>query len=497
MNVSRSSVVRSPRDGRVLAEIQHSTPSEVEGALWDLRSAQTSWEALGVRARSHALAAFRDRLAVRRDDLADLVAAETGKPLVEAHVEVAFVIDMLGTYSRKSPKWFRERRVRPTLMSRHKSLSIWHSPYPVVGVITPWNFPLGLALLDAVPALAAGASVLIKPAEQTPLAVREAVRIWDEAVPSHPVLKALTGGPEVGAAVCEGVDYVQFTGSTRTGRMVAEAAARSLKPYGLELGGKDPMIVLADADLERAARAAVFGAMCNAGQMCTSVERVYVDTRVLEEFVHHVEAELRALRPLEADGSGDIGPLVSTEQARIVEEQIADAAQQGGDVRRFGSQIEAPSYVRPTLILRAHHAMRCMREETFGPLLPVVVFSSEDEAVKLANDSSYGLSASVWSRDKRRAKQVASRVHAGAVNVNDVFANIGATMLPQSGWNDSGVGARLGGAAALYKYCRAQAITVGRVDLPVEPHWFPYSKVRLRRVRWGLRVIQRRWRPSL
>jgi betaine-aldehyde dehydrogenase len=351
--------------------------------------------------------------------------------------------------------------------------------HPLVGVISPWNFPLGLAVVDTVPALLAGAAVALKPSELTPLSAQVLADAWT-AIGAPPVLEVLAGGPDVGAALVDQVDYVAFTGSTRTGRAVAQRAAERLVPVSLELGGKDAMVVLADADLERAAAAAVFGAICNGGQMCTSVERVYVERPVRDRFVALLRDRLSALP------RADVTPLASSGQAQLVADQVHDAAASGAEVETWAASGgpgttggSGSSWHPPTLVLEPPEDAACVREETFGPLLPLLAFDTHDEVVARVNDSHYGLSASVWTGDPGAAEAIAGRLEVGAVNVNCVFTNLFVLDAPQEGWKDSGLGHRLGGDHALLRYCRQRVVVHSRHRGRREPHWLPYSTGRL------------------
>jgi betaine-aldehyde dehydrogenase len=350
-------------------------------------------------------------------------------------------------------------------------------PYPVVGVITPWNFPLGLSLLDAVPALLAGCAVVVKPSELTPKAVSAAIGGWAE-IGAPPVFGVVCGDGRAGNAVVAQVDFVQFTGSVRTGRAIARAAADRLIPCALELGGKDAMIVLDDADVTRAANAAVWGAMANCGQMCVSVERVYVESAVYDEFVSQVRAKVAALRP-----GIDMGRFTNPAQTEVMRRHVGDALSRGATALVTGNGGDGP-----TVLAGVDHSMLCMTEETFGPTLPVVRVSDEHEAVRLANESRYGLSAVVFSRDRDRAENVARRIDAGAVNINDVFANLFTLALPQAGWKESGLGAR-GGSDAVAKFCRPQAIVAARVTPARELTWYPYTPLRSAAMRRVSRLI--------
>jgi acyl-CoA reductase-like NAD-dependent aldehyde dehydrogenase len=372
------------------------------------------------------------------------------------------------------------RSFNPLAMA--KKLTTTYRPYPVVGVITPWNFPFMMPGVDVVPALAAGASVLLKPSEVTPLSAVEFARGWAE-IGAPPVLAVATGYGDIGAAVIANADFVQFTGSTATGRKVAIACAERLMPYSLELGGKDPALVLADADLERAANGIAWGGMFNSGQACVSVERVYVEAPVYDEFVAKLTDKVGLLRQGhdERKFAFDVGPLATSAPRDIVQRHVDEAVAAGARAVIGGKPTGTGTFFEPTVLVDVDQSMSCMTEETFGPTIPVVKVADEAEAIRLANDSSYGLSATVWTRDKERGERIARHLDVGAVNVNDVMSNGFAFDVPMGGWKQSGVGTRLGGAGGILKYYRPQAITSPRIPTQAkELLWYPASRGRAR-----------------
>ena len=483
--------ITNPRTRRVAGTAEDMPANHVTTMVDELRAAQPAWEALGVADRIVWVRRLHTWVRDNDTKLIDLLEAETGKPRAEALTELAYVLEVLAYYCRNGVAFLAEKRVPSHgVLSLHKKLAIVRRPYAVVGVISPWNYPLGLALIDAIPALIAGAAVVIKPSELTPLSTRELVRGWIEEIGGPDVLRCATGTGEAGNAVAESVDFIQFTGSTRTGKLVAAKAAERLIPCSLELGGKDAMVILADADLERASNAAVWGSMSNAGQMCVSVERVYVEASAYDEFLRLVTAKVARLKILTPDGKGDVGPFIATAQLDIVQRHVDDAVKRGATLVAGGHALPGPgSQFEPTLLINVDHTMDCMTEETFGPILSVMKVADRDEAVELANDSRYGLSASVWSKDPVVAGAVARRLEAGAVNINDVVTNLLALTIPHSGWKESGLGSRLGGSYGVEKYCRTQAITTGRIAPRSEPQWFPYSDRKTKIMRQALRHI--------
>ncbi|TDH53152.1 aldehyde dehydrogenase family protein [Mycobacterium eburneum] len=492
--------VRNPVDGTVVGTVANQAPEVVADTARALRRHQPAWEALGPDGRATWLRRYRDWLLDNAERIADVVAAESGKPRAEAVVEVPAICEVLNYYADNAATFLADERVKPSgVLSLAKKLTLVRQPYQLVGVITPWNFPVITPGFDVVPALLAGAAVLLKPSEVTPLSALEMARGWRE-IGAPEVFAVVTGAGDTGQALVDNVDYVQFTGSTRTGQRVAHRAVDRMIPYSLELGGKDPAIVLADADLDRAVPGIAWGALFNAGQACVSVERVYVEAPIYDEFVARLTEVVGKLRQ-GADAGGftvDVGAMTTEAQRDIVVRHVDDALTRGAKATVGGKPTGPGLFLEPTVLIDVDHSMSCMREETFGPTIPVVKVADAAEAVRLANDSAYGLSATVWTRDIARGVQIARRLEAGAVNINDAAANLFATTLPHGGWKSSGTGARLGGAHGLRKYTRAKAITVPRVSaLKREPLWFPYTARRIRFVQKAFQFIAahdvRRW----
>ena len=493
--------VCSPVDGRVVGKTENLGPPEVKAAATALRAAQPEWESIGPEGRSRWLLDWLDWLLDHERTILELVQAESGKTWGDATLETTTFVELVTYYTRHGAEFLQPRRVRPhSPLGLSKRLELVFRPHPLVGVITPWNGPVSTAALDCVGALMAGAAVLSKPSEVAPLAWTELARGWAD-VGAPPVLAVVNGDGATGAAVVDEVDMVMFTGSSRTGRRIAARAGERLIPASLELGGKDAMIVLADADLDRAAGAATWASMLYSGQMCVSVERVYVEAPVHDAFVDRVVTEARRLRQgTDAPGSfsADVGAMATAAQLALVESHVADALAKGARALTGGRRSHTGLYFEPTVLVDVDHSMACMREETFGPILPIMKVTDEAEALRLANDSLYGLSASVWTGDAERGRRVACQVEAGAVNINTVLANAFQLTLPMGGWKESGIGARLGGANGVLKFCRAQALVTERLLLPREPFWFPQSPRKGRMIATATRMLRARdWRRRL
>lgn len=471
--------VRSPADGRVVGSVPDMNAGQVAQVAARLRAAQPEWEAIGFAGRRMWLGRFRDWLLDNEQRLLRMVQEETGKSWGDLALgEITPAVDTLNYYLKHGERFLRPERQRPhspAMMT--KKLSITYSPHQLVGIITPWNAQLSMQMLDAPAALMAGCAVLSKASEETPLTWAEAVRGWNEEIGAPPVLGCVTGRGATGAAVVDEVDMVQFTGSVETGRAIGIRAAERLVPCSLELGGKDALIVLADADLDRAVSAAVWGAFYNAGQICVSVERVYVEAAVYDEFVRRVVELTRTLRVGSDEPqsySSDVGAIATERQLEIITSHVDNALGRGARALTGGRRIPGPGlFFEPTVLVDVDHTMRCMQEETFGPTLPIMKVADENEAVRLANDSRYGLAASVFSRDHRHGRRVAERIDSGTVNVNNAMTNVFQLPVPMGGRRQSGIGARLGGATGIRKYCRTKPIIEERFNLKSELYWYP------------------------
>jgi acyl-CoA reductase-like NAD-dependent aldehyde dehydrogenase len=477
----RMLAVRSAAHGSVIEELPIDGPAAVGDAVARAREAQRVWGAVPVEERARRLRKARREMVRDRAEILRLLDAETGKARFDTVGEIMGACIELGYLARRAKRFLAPRKVRAWPLVGKRALVVYR-PRGVVGVISPWNAPLNLALTDAIPALLAGNAVVVKPSEITPLAVRRAVTAMGRALPAD-VLQVAIGDAETGAALVDHVDMVCVTGSPETGRRVMERASRRLTPVLLELGGKDPMIVLRDADLDRAAAAAVWGGFMMTGQVCMSVERIYVEAPVADAFCAKVAERVRALR-VGANGSDadiDLGPFTSPSQIAIVERHVADARARGATVLVGGGRVDgAGRFYRPTVLTGVDHSMLVMQEETFGPVIPIMRVTGAEEAVALANQSPYGLNASVWTRDVERGVALARRIESGSVCVNECLVSAGCTDLPFGGIKQSGVGSRHGGADGLRQFCISQSVLIERRRRAREPNWFPYSAKRAR-----------------
>jgi acyl-CoA reductase-like NAD-dependent aldehyde dehydrogenase len=474
--------VHNPATGGLIASIPVDPPAAVAEKVARVRANQPEWEAMGIEGRYHWLGKLRDWLLDNQERVLDTMQAETGKVRADATNEPGYVADLINFYGAKAAHFIGEESVRPhTPLLAAKKLRIQYRPHPVVGIISPWNFPLILSLGDAIPALQAGCAVVVKPSEFTPLGLTEVVQAWKQEIGGPDVFDCVQGIGETGGALVDEVDFIQFTGSDRTGRKVMARAAETLTPVSLELGGKDPMIVLADADIDRAANAAAWGGMMNSGQICMSVERIYVEEPAYDEFVGKLTAEVRKLRqgPDTAADPKDVGAMTSPNQTAIVEEHVSDALASGAKALTGGKRVDGPGdYYEPTVLVDVDHSMKVMRDETFGPVVGVMKVEDAEEAIRMANDSPYGLSGAVFG-ERERAEQVARRVECGAINVNDVLINYFAMDVPMGGWKQSGIGFRHG-EPGIKKYCRSESLVITRFGGKREPTWYPYTKGRRR-----------------
>jgi succinate-semialdehyde dehydrogenase/glutarate-semialdehyde dehydrogenase len=465
-----------------LGTVPVAPPEEVAEAVVEARLAAERWAQTSFGERRALLGAVAQETLARADHLAATVTAETGKPLVESYTAELFVaLDNLLWAAENASRVLAPERLRfPQLHLRHKRGWLLHEPLGAIAVISPWNFPLGIPLTQAAFAVAAGNAVVLKPSELTPLTGAWVERLFREAGAPEGLVRVVQGRAETGEALVRapGVAKVVFTGSAEVGRKVAVAASERLRPVTLELGGKDPMLVFADADLDRAVAGARWGSFSNCGQVCSAVERIYVEQPLHEAFVEELVRRTRELRL----GRGDeldveLGPLIAEERRGHVEELVSDAVGRGAELRTGGRQADVglPGwFYEPTVLSGVDAEARVEREEIFGPVVTVGAFRDEAEAVRLANGSSFGFGASVWTRDLGRARRLGPRLDAGSVWTNDVSYSYGTGQASWGGTKESGFG-RTHSRHGLYDLSRVKFADLDRGRVPV-PWWYPYDR---------------------
>ncbi|MBA2948192.1 succinic semialdehyde dehydrogenase [Streptomyces himalayensis] len=461
----------TPFTGEKLADLPESTPADVEEAFARARAAQPVWAATPVRQRAAVLLRFHDLVLARQAEVLDLIQLETGKARLHAHEEVQAVAVAARHYGRKAPSYLRPKGHTGAVPTLTKVTELRH-PRGVIGQIAPWNYPLELSVGDALPAFVAGNAVVMKPDTETALTALWARDLLIEAgLPAGVFQVVLGDGPVVGPEVVKRADYVSFTGSTRTGREVAQGAAARLVGASLELGGKNAMLVLHDADIEKAAAGAVRGCFSTAGQLCISIERLYVHESVADAFVERFTARTKAMRLGTSLAYGaDMGSLAGARQLEVVARHVEEAVKQGAKVLAGGMARPdvGPYFYEPTILDGVEAPMAVCTEETFGPVVSIYRFKDEDEAVELANSTPYGLNSSVWTKDGRRGRRIAARLRSGTVNVNEGYASAyGSVQSPMGGMKDSGLGRRHGSEGIL-KYTEPQTVAHQRI-MPMAP----------------------------
>lgn len=489
--------VCSPFDQRVLAELPLCTPADVMAAVGRAREAQAAWARVDPRQRAHILLRFHDLLLSRQEEGLDLVQLESGKARRHALEELLDAAINTQYYAIRAPGWLRPRRAGGTLAGLTVTWEYRH-PVGVVGVICPWNYPLTMAVTDPVAALMAGNAVVLKPDPQTSFTALWVLSLMEEAGLPPGLLQIVTGAGEVGSALVGAADFIALTGSTRTGRIVARQAGERLIGTSLELGGKNPMLVLEDAHLEAAVEGAVEGCFANAGQLCVSIERIYVHESVYEAFKRRFVEKVSRLRlGSTLDHRTQIGSLTTPRQLEAVQAHVQDAIAKGARVLTGGRSRPdlGPLFFEPTVLEGVTPEMRVYAEETFGPVVSLYPYRDLEEAIARINQSEYGLNASVWTRDLARGRQVASRIQAGTVNVNEAYAaawiSMDATM---GGFKASGLGRRHG-KEGLYRFTELQTVALERLIPITGPAWLPrgwYGRI----VTWVLHGLKwlMRWR---
>ncbi len=476
----REIVKVDPSTGDEIGRVPLMDASDISTAVSKATAAQPAWAKLSYSERARFILRAREVVLAQLEEIAKLISRETGKPVTEAiSMEVVPTLDLMHYFSENTHRLLDRKRIdigQYGLMGRQSY--VVYKPLGVVGIISPWNFPWATPLDEVVMALMAGNAVIVKPSELTPFSALKIGEIFKQAQLPEGLLEIVTGDGSTGGALVEaGVDKIMFTGSVNTGKRVAEAAAKHLTPVVLELGGKDPMIVFEDAKLENAARAAIWGAFCNSGQACASIERCYVHESIADQFIELVVKETLLLKQGKSlTDAIDIGAMTNERQLQIVEDHVSDAVANGAKVRAGGHRLDDSNgwFHEPTVVTNVDHSMKLMRDETFGPVLPIMTFKTEEEAIRLANDSVYGLTASVFTGDIGRGKRVAERIDAGTVMINEVVYTHAVAQTPWGGVKNSGYG-RTHGRLGLLELVSHQHIHVNAMPGFADVWWFPYT----------------------
>lgn len=493
---SEQIVVENPITRQPIGAVPAMSADDVAAAVERARRAQPAWEALGVKARGRLIMRFADLLWAEQKTAVRTIRAETGKTEFGAWVEVAVLEQTCTYYRHNAPRLLRPQMRRSLAPLKHRA-RVYYKPYGVVGFITPWNYPLLNGFQDLIPALIAGNTVVLKPSEITPFTALYAARLMHRAGIPRDVIQVVTGDGRTGAALVEYVDYIAFTGSTATGRKIAARAGERLIPCSLELGGKDPMIILRDVDLDLAASGTLVGALENAGQVCVGTERIYVEDAIYDQYIEKLKYYADQL--VIGAAAGDhvhVGSLTNERELLRAEAFIADAVAKGAQVI-FGGRRRpdlGSLFFEPTILVNVDHTMQVMREETFGPLIPIMRVKDAEEAIRLANDSDYGLSGSIFTRDLKRGEQLATRIHSGDVTINTTKWVFGSPSLPMGGVKHSGLGRR-NGPEGLLRFVRPQSVLVNWpiLDKPqfTLNHWLLIPMhVLTRRIRWHIPLLR-------
>ncbi|RLF39707.1 MAG: aldehyde dehydrogenase [Thermoplasmata archaeon] len=473
-------VMINPANGEKLGEKDSSTREDIRNAYRTARKKFEEFSRKSVRERIEEVKKLKRYILDNLEDIVDRISKDLGKVKTEVLLmEVYPVLDCISYYEKEAEKILRIKRVRNPISLIGKKSYVVYEPLGVVLIIAPWNFPFNLSMIPIISAVIAGNTIIYKPSEQATYTGMLIEEIFEKSGFEKGVVNVVYGkGSEIGDALIEErPDKIFLTGSVDTGKLIMEKASKYLIPVELELGGKDPMIIFDDVDIERASNAAVWGSLLNSGQACVAVERIYVHEKIYDEFVKRVVDKVKKLRQ-GWNGDYDIGSMTTSNQLKTVEEHIEDAVKKGAKILVGGKRKEG-LFFEPTVLVDVDHRMRIMKEETFGPVMCIMKFKDEEEVVKLANDTIYGLNASVWTSDLERAKRIASRIVCGGVAINNVLTASANFALPFGGAKQSGIG-RYHGPYGLYAFSNIKALMIEKGKKQKEMNWYPYSSEKYR-----------------
>ncbi len=453
--------VTNPVTGEVIGAVDVGTDEDVRAAVERARAAQPAWAAMSVKERARLLRRWGDMMWADQKNVMDVIRRETGKIESGALMEMIGVDNVVQYYCRYAPRILKTQR-RRSLFPFVEKCRVYYKPHGVIGRISPWNYPYLLPLIDMVPALIAGNAAVLKPSEVAPYCTQYAVEAMHKTGIPEDVVQIVHGDGRTGAVLVEYVDYITFTGSTAVGREVAMRAAERLIPFSMELGGKDPSIVLKDADIDMAATGLMRGAFENAGQACISIERAYVEAPIYDRLVERVCHYAKQLKVGVEDGMEEhVGSMTNLRELERTESHIKDALEKGAELVCGGKRRPdlGPFFYEPAVLINVNHSMDVMCEETFGPILPIMKVNDVDEAIRLANDTEYGLAASIFTSNLKRGEQLATRINCGDVSINRTHVSFGTPALPIGGQKDSGVGRR-NGPEGLLRYVATQSVLI-------------------------------------
>ena len=465
--------VKNPRTGEYDYEIFPLTNQALKEKTNAMRNAQIAWKDNGIEFRINALQAWKEVVEEHKDELIEALCIDTGRKW-ETVLEADLVASSIDRWSKISREYFSHTE-RKTSSIPFLEIEQGLEPYPLIGVISPWNFPLLLSLIDTIPALMAGSTVMVKPSEVTPRFIKVIEKTISQVADLHNVLCYVEGGGETGAELCKLTDLICFTGSTVTGRKVYQAACDNFIPVFLELGGKDAVIVTESADIERATSAILWGSVANAGQSCLSIERIYVNRNIYHQFLSRLVGKANLLNlAYPTMDSGQIGPIISDKQVEIINEQLKDAVAKGAKIVAGSSECDEKVggfYCRPTVLTNVNHSMKVMIEETFGPILPVMPFATNEEAIELANGTQYGLSGAVFAGTEEEAMEIARKMKCGAVSINDAALTAVMHEGEKNSFKMSGIGGTRMGPSAIKRFMKQKAYLINS-QLVNDPWWF-------------------------